>query len=334
MAQLKSKNFVTELMRKLTVQIGATLLIEPDYEYIGLITFKNGKKIFYRDTRFSINPHGSVEISKDKTYSSFFLQKFGYNIPKGKAFFSPQLNERLDIKSTIDDGYLFAESLGFPVIIKPNNFSQGMFVTKIYGKADYYDIAAKIFKETNILIVENFYEGNDFRIVVFEGKIVAAYKTEHLKVIGNGVSTILELLKERQQYFKDLGRITDIDFNDYRIGLRLRKNNLEYDSVIPLNQSLQLLDNSNLSSGGVPHDCTKELHIDFANLAINITRDMELRLCGVDIITNDITKPISEYVINEINSAPGLEYYSGIGEEQYRNAENMYLQILLRLESE
>ncbi len=67
----RPKNFVTEILRKLAPKLGATLLIEPEFEYIGLITFANDKRGFYRNTRFNINPLGSVEVTKDKNYAIF-----------------------------------------------------------------------------------------------------------------------------------------------------------------------------------------------------------------------------------------------------------------------
>ena len=141
-----SENFVTQILKKITPIIGAELLLEPDYQYTGMITFKNGKKVFYRNTRFNINPLGSVEVAKDKNYASFFLKHFGFNVPYGQSFFSENLNTNLAIKRTIDDGYEYAKKIGFPVILKPNNLSQGLFVTKVYGKTDYYKTAKKILK--------------------------------------------------------------------------------------------------------------------------------------------------------------------------------------------
>lgn len=328
----RPKNFVTEILRKLAPKLGATLLIEPEFEYTGLITFANGKRVFYRNTRFNINPLGSVEVAKDKNYASFFLKKFGYNVPEGQSFFSEELNEHLETKRTIDDGFDYAKSLGLPLIIKPNNFSQGMFVTKIFNKKEYYKVAKKILKATKVMIVEKFYTGNDYRIVVLDGQIISAYQREPLKVTGNGKSTISELLQEKQNEFIEKGRDTIIDLQDYRIALKLKKHKISLGTIISENQTLQILDNANLSTGGMSYDFTTKIHSDYANLAINITKDMELRLCGVDILTSDISKPLSDYVIIEINSAPGLDNYASLGEEQVQIVDDLYFKILQSLE--
>lgn len=107
-------------------------------------------------------------------------------------------------------------------------------------------------------------------------------------------------------------RDTVINCEDARIRQNLKRNKLTTDSVLPEGRILQLLDNANLSTGGTSIDLTNVVHLDYATLAINITSDMGLRLCGVDIITEDICKPLSEYVVIEINSAPGLDNYASI----------------------
>lgn len=328
----KPKNFVTEILKKIVPQMGGTLLIEPEYEYTGLITFANGKRVFYRNTRFNINPLGSVEVSKDKNYASFFLKNFGYKVPEGLTFFRDDLNDHLDIKRTIDDGYNYAKNLGFPVILKPNNFSQGVLVSKVFNKKEYYQVAKKIFKLTKVMIVERFYTGNDYRIVVLDGDVISAYQREPLTVIGDGESSIGDLLQKKQLEFIEKGRDTIIDLEDYRLKLKLRKHKFDLNTVIEKNQALQLLDNANLSTGGTSYDFTNKIHSDYVNLARCIAKDMELRLCGVDIITNDISKPLSEYSLIEINSSPGLDNYASLGAEQVEIVENLYLKILQSLE--
>ncbi|MEK7434272.1 MAG: cyanophycin synthetase [Cyanobacteriota bacterium] len=328
----KPKNFVTEILKKLAPTIGATLLIEPEYEYTGLITFSNKKKVFYRNTRFNINPLGSVEVSKDKNYTNFFLKHFGYNITENSTFFNDSLNEKLEIKRNIDDGYIYAKNLGFPVIIKPNNLSQGVFVTKVFNKKEYYQTAKKIFKKTKVLVVEKYYAGNDYRIVVLDGEVISAYQREALTITGDGKNTIYELLEKKQLEFIHKGRDTIIDFEDYRIKLKLKRSGFSFDSVIKMNDTIQLLDNANLSTGGNSYDFTNKIHPDYSSLAINISKDMDLRLCGVDIMTNDLSKGLSDYVVIEINSSPGLDNYASLGEKQVKIVEDLYLKILKSLE--
>ncbi|MEH2373731.1 cyanophycin synthetase [Nostoc sp.] len=326
--------FVTSIIKKVAEQIGAVVLVDPECTFVGLITFKNGNKTFFRTSRFSINSSGSVAIAKDKGVSSFFLNKFGYKVTEGKTFFSEELCEEIANSRDIDAGFYYAKELGFPVIVKPINLSQGIFVTKVYNKQEYYQVAKKILQKTSGFIVERFYNGNDYRIVVLDDEVVSAYQRIPLFIMGDGQSNVLELMQQKQETFIKNGRKEIIDFEDYRIKKKLRRRKLNFNSVIPKNNIVYLLDNANLSTGGEAIDFTENIHPDFQKLAVSITKDMELRLAGVDLLTSDITLPIVDYTILEVNGAPSLTHYASFGEVQMKRVENLYLKVLKALENE
>ncbi|MEH2234964.1 hypothetical protein [Nostoc sp.] len=114
----------------------------------------------------------------------------------------------------------------------------------------------------------------------------------------------------------------------------MRKRKPNFNSVIPKNNIVYLLDNANLSTGGEAIDFNENIHPDFHKLAVSITKDMELRLAGVDILTSDITSPILDYTVIEVNGAPNLTHYASFGEVQTKRGENLYLKVLKALENE
>lgn len=327
---------VVKILKKIAPKIGAKLIIEPEYGFVGQIIFKNGRKTFFRNTNFNINNLGTVEIARDKGYAKFFLKKFGYKTIKGQTFYKKELNDSLNKnKRGIEQGLSYAKKLGFPVIVKPNNLSQGSLVGKIYNAHDYYALARKIFTKTPVLLIEEYCPGNDYRIVVLDNQVISAYQRIPLNIIGDGKSTIKKLLEKKQKYFARTGRDTIIKLDDFRLIMNLKQRRLSFNSIIPENKIIYLLDNANLSTGGDAIDVTKKIHHDFTKLAINITKDMGLRLCGVDLITKDIiTQKLSDYVIIEINGAPGLDNYAAMGKEQNKIVENLYLKILKALEKD
>ncbi len=209
-----------------------------------------------------------------------------------------------------------------------------MLVAKVYNKRDYYRVARQIFRKSSVLIVQKFYEGRDYRVVVLDDEVISAYERIALSVVGDGQSSIKELLSRKQQQFIKNGRDTVIDVDDFRIKLKLRRQRLSLESVPRKGETVQLLDNANLSTGGDALDVTKIIHPDFYQLAVRITKDMGLRLCGVDIITDDISLPPKEYVVIEINGAPGLDNYARMGRDQVKVVESLYLKILKALESD
>ncbi|QLE41876.1 cyanophycin synthetase [Nostoc sp. C052] len=326
--------FVTSIIQKLAEEMEAVVLVDPECTVLGMITFKNGNKTFFRNSRFSINSFASVAIAKDKGASNFFLNKFGYKVTEGKTFFCEELCEEIADLKNIDTGFYYAQELGFPVIVKPINLSEGTFVTKVHGKQEYYQAAKKILRKTSGFIVERFYSGNDYRIVVLDDEVVSAYQRIPLFIIGDGKSNVLELMQQKQESFIKNGRKEIIDFEDYRIKTNLRRRKLNFNTVIPKNNLVYLLDNANLSTGGEAVDFTENIHPDFKKLAVNITKDMELRLAGVDILTNDLTSPMLDYTLIEVNGAPSLTHYASFGEVQTKRVENLYLKVLKVLENE
>ncbi len=82
-------------------------------------------------------------------------------------------------------------------------------------------------------------------------------------------------------------------------------------------------------------DVTETMHESYRRLAINVTADMGLRLCGVDLLCPDIVKPLSrEHVVLETNAAPGLDHYASTGKRQMKIVEDLYMQVLRAIERE
>ena len=94
-----------------------------------------------------------------------------------------------------------------------------------------------------------------------------------------------------------------------------------------------MLPNANLSTGGTSVDVTDFIHPFYNKLAICLTKDMGLRLCGVDlmIVDGDITKPSKQWYIIEINSAPGLDHYASIGKKQTKIVEDLYTKVFIAM---
>jgi D-alanine-D-alanine ligase-like ATP-grasp enzyme len=131
---------------------------------------------------------------------------------------------------------------------------------------------------------------------------------------------------------------TAIDATDFRIAGKLASQGMNFDTVPAAGQRVVLLDNANLSTGGDSADVTETIHPTFQKLSADVTKAMNLRLCGVDIIAEDITKAVDAqawpYTIIEINGAPGIDNYASGGEQQLKNVKDLYKRILLALEGD
>lgn len=326
---------IAQILEKLCEEMGATIILEPEWGYAGQITFKDGRKTYFRYNTVDLNPVAASDIAKDKDYANFFMREMGYSTVPGKTFFSDEWGEKLGIGKVrnIDAAYQYAKSIGFPVIVKPNSGSQGQGVALVHTKQEFYRAMRYIFQRDRVALVQERVSGRDYRVVVLDGKIISAYERIPLSVIGDGKKSVRKLLKEKQEHFKDIGRDTQIDFRDPRMREKLRHQGMTLDSVPVSGLTVQLLDNANLSAGGDSVDVADQISPELAALAIKLTQDMGLRLCGVDIMLNGpIDKPPQQYSILEINAAPGLDHYAAMGEAQEEIVEGLYREVLRALE--
>lgn len=332
---VKKSTALKTIFRKVAPKIGAHVLLEPEWEVAGQITFKHGHRSYFKFNAINLNPLGSSKISEDKDFAHFFMHSMGYPIiPKSKTFFSNEWAEALGSPTrNLDAAYAYAQKLGFPLIVKPNSGSQGLGVALVHSKREFYRAMKVIFKQDKVAIVQPQVLGKDYRLVVLDKKLISAYERIPLNVIGDGKSTIYQLLRKKQQQFNTIGRDTQINLEDPRIKEKIKHQQLSLHSILGPGKKIFLLDNANLSTGGDSVDVTKKVHTGFKRMAIQLTRDMGLRLCGIDLVMQgDIQQKPSVYWILEINAAPGLDHYAKSGKAQQKIVENLYLQVLKSLD--
>ncbi len=323
------KAFVSQLFKKLASRAGVEVISEPRWGVVGQIITPDGKKRYYRNTCFDINTLGATEIARDKDYASYFMAGMGYPIISGEAFFSDKWCKQIKSDRNIDMAYQYAVRLGFPVFVKPNSKSQGQSATKVHTKTDFYRAMNRIFKIDHIALVQRVVTGHDYRIVVLDDKIISAYERVPLSVIGDGKSTIANLLIEKQRRFEKIGRDTVIKFDDPRIREKLSRDGHTFETILWKDELVYLLDNANLSTGGDSIDVTDSIHESYCDMAIRLTRDMGLRFCGVDIMVDGlIQNPAKIWWVIEINAAPGIDNYASAGKEQQKIVEDLYLEVL------
>ena len=333
--QRKSESLVlAQLLQKLAPTIGARVVLEPRWKIAGQIVFpgRAGKKSYFRYNTLDLNPVGASDIAKDKDYATFFMKRMGYRTVPGKTFYSTRWCKQIGSKRNIHAAYRYARRLRFPVVVKPNEGSHGTGVFLVQNKRQFYRAMRFIFREGRVALVQNVIRGRDYRVVVLDKDVISAYERIPLSVVGDGRSSIKTLLKKKQKGFRAGSRDTRIKLDDLRISHKLGLQNLALRSVPERGKRIYLLDNANLSSGGDAVDVTKPIHPDFKKLAVKLTHDMGLRLCGVDLmVAGDIRNAPKKYWVLEVNAAPGLDHYVKTGHAQQKIVENLYLKVLKSL---
>lgn len=290
--------------------------------------FPNGKNFVAKDYPFNVNQGGSISLCSNKNASSSFIKALGYQVPKEK-YFVKKSNVSVSLKEIERHLDCIEEMLGFnfPVVVKPNNLSQGEGVNIAYNREECMLYAQEAFGKSKIILLQEYCVGNEYRVVVLKGKILQAYQRKAFCIIGDGVKSVAELITDKVNYFKQYGRDKEVDVNDPRVLLHIIKSGYTMDSILEKDKPLKLQDIANLSLGGESVDVIDKMDKKFEELAINLANDFNLMLCGIDIIASDISNYDLGYHIIEINSSPGLDNYLYPKSKQNKYVESLYSMI-------
>ena len=337
--KIENKRRLIKLLAKLAPKAGARLVIEPEWGVVAQMIYKNGVIRSFLGYLFDLNNTASTGISTDKSHAKFFMKRLGYPVAEGETVFEDKWAEEMESNRKISYAFKYAKRLGYPVIVKPNSKSQGFGVSLASNKSELTASLREIFKEEKVAIVERYLPGRDYRIVILDGEIISAYERVPLSVVGDGKNSILALLQKKQKSKSFARRGIDIDFKDRRMKIKLKRAGFSFKTIPTKGQKIFLLDIANLSPGGEAMDVIDVIHPEFRRIAINLTRDMGLRFCGVDIMVTkgDISKnprnsKSCSYYIIETNSSPGLiGHYAKTLAGQEKLVEGMYLKVLKAL---
>lgn len=245
----------------------------------------------------------ALAIGRDKEKTKDLLRKEGVPVPLGKVF---------DIANQ-KDMIKYAESIDFPVIIKPLKGSMGRGVyTNINNKGQLIDTLenARTTYKYKDYILEKHYSGKEYRVYVVGDKVIGATNRIPANVTGDGKSSVKILIDKKNIERKKNPYLAPKPIKiDYEIRYSLKK--LGYDeNSIPLNgETVYLREKSNLSSGGDPIEATDELSKEVKRIAVDALRAIpSMPHAGVDIIVNP--EASEKGVVLEINSVAEIGFHS------------------------
>ncbi len=237
-------------------------------------------------------------ISREKDLTKQLLQACGVPVPEGRVVDSPE------------DAWEAAQDIGLPVVVKPSDANHGRGVSTDLRKREDVEAAYRLADaEGTDVIVERFIPGNEHRLLIVGGKMVAAAKGELATVTGDGVSTVTQLINSQINTDPRRGEHEDFPLNlityeeDPTVLLVLERQGLGPDSVPEAGRTVLVQ-----RHGNVAFDVTDEVHPSVAAAASLAARIVGLDIAGVDLVAEDISRPLQEQggAIVEVNAGPGL----------------------------
>jgi cyanophycin synthetase len=236
-------------------------------------------------------------ISRDKDLTKSLLQSCGVPVPEGRMV------------ESAEDAWDAAESIGVPVVVKPydGNHGRGVF-TNLMLREEVEAAYATAIEEGNGVIVERFVSGNEHRLLVVGGRVVAAAMGETASIVGDGQSTIDALIESQINADPRRGHTEEHPLNPVRLdaaaSLELKRQGYADGSAVPPAGRTVLIQRN----GNVAFDVTERVHPSVAAHASLAARVVGLDIAGVDLVADDIARPLDEQrgAIVEVNAGPGL----------------------------
>ncbi len=254
-----------------------------------------------------------VELACDKEDSKYLLEQAEVPVPKGDV-----IRTERGLRDAI-------RYVGYPLVIKPIGGNHGRGITTdIQSEEAAVEAFHKAKEISRSVIVERFITGDDYRLLVINYKLVAAAKRTPAHIIGNGENTILELIdhvnSDPRRGYGHEKVLTRIKVDTMAENLINRAGYSPQD-VLPKGEILYLKDTANLSTGGTATDVYDRVHPHNVFMAERIAKIIGLDICGIDVMTNDISKPVEETggAVLEVNAGPGFRMHLAPTEGLARN---------------
>lgn len=242
-------------------------------------------------------------IAQDKQMTRSLLKAVGVPVPDGRPV------------ASAEDAWEAAEDIGLPVVVKPQFGNHGRGVTTNCRTAEQVLAGYNNAREHSAdVIVEKYIPGCDYRLLVVGNKLVAAARRVPAHVIGDGHSSIAQLVevvnRDPRRSDGHATVLSKIKLDAIALAV-LADAGFTPESVPTAGQVVLIRRNGNLSTGGTAVDVTDEVHPLVAAQAVDAARVIGLDIAGVDVIVEDISRPLGEQggAVVEVNAGPGLRMH-------------------------
>ncbi len=266
--------------------------------------------------------HIAVELASDKEETNKILGSLGLPVPRQELVQSEGAARRA------------ARKIGFPVVTKPYNGNHGRGISiKLGSDEEVVEGFLKAQAISRSVIVETYLEGDDHRLLVVNGELVAATRRTPGHVVGDGTHSIRELVEiVNQDPRRGIGHekvLTRIEL-DAQADMMMARVEVTADTVPEAGRVIYLRSTANLSTGGTATDVTDIIHPDNREMAVRAIKAIGLDVGGVDFLSTNIAESYKTIGggICEVNAAPGFRMHVAPSEGKSRDAAGPVIDML------
>lgn len=259
----------------------------------GLLAYRLGERcILARDALTERTTAVAYAICSDKALTRRILATAGLRVPAQQA------------STGGDEDRAFLDRYR-RIVVKPAQGEQGRGVAvDIESEEDLRRAIEAARLESPRVLLEEFVDGEDLRVLVIDGEVAAAAVRRAPTVTGNGRDTIESLVRERsRERERDTNGESHIPL-DEETERCVREAGWRFDRVLPEGEELVVHKTHNVHTGATIHDVTETLNPGLCRVALEAARAIGVPVAGIDLLVPDLRG--DEYVIIEANEDPGL----------------------------
>ncbi|EOU2057109.1 TPA: bifunctional glutamate--cysteine ligase GshA/glutathione synthetase GshB [Clostridium perfringens] len=291
------------------------------------ISLSDGEKVEYvkQATKTSKDSYITALIMENKLVTKDILRENNIRVPKGKDYDN--------IDEAKKDFRLFKDE---KIVIKPKSTNFGLGISIFpgeYSREDYDKAVEIAFREDSSILIEEFMTGKEYRFLVIGEEVVGILHREPANVIGNGESTIEELVFEKNKDpLRGKGYKTPLE--KIKLGeieeMFLKNQELSFKSIPKNGEKIYLRENSNISTGGDSIDFTDKIHPSYKEVALKSAKAVKALICGVDMVIDNIEEEAKEknHGIIELNFNPAIHIHCFPYKGENRKAGEKILDLL------
>ncbi|MEX0659341.1 MAG: N-acetylglutaminylglutamine synthetase [Egibacteraceae bacterium] len=271
--------------RGITVRV-----LDAEQGYLALA--HGGREIITRESLSELTSAVAMSRCDDKRVARDLLAQAGLRVPRGRV-------------ATFDDADdEFLDEVG-ELVVKPARGEQGAGVTVGVRDAEQLHAAIEAARpHCPRVLLEEYVEGEDLRVVVIDHEVVAAAVRRAAQVVGTGRLSIEGLIETQS---RRRAAATDGESSiplDEHTAATVAAAGYELSDTLPEGETLRVRGTANLHTGGTIHDVTQRLSPEIGEACVQASRVLDIPVVGLDLL---VPSPEDrEHVFIEANERPGL----------------------------
>jgi cyanophycin synthetase len=250
----------------------------------------------------------TLNLAGDKVLCHQLLAAHGVRVPDHTAFTLPTIDRATSFMSKFP---------GSSFVVKPASGTSGArgVTTHITDAGECRRAAALASLYGSQLLIERWIPGESYRLLFLDGEMIHASRRRGLRVVGDGRSTVAQLVQAAAPSLDSAARGCRLDLE-----LTLAAQALTLESIVALHRTILAQSTRAPITDRVEirtvfdEDATALIGRQLHDQAADAVRVIGSRFAGVDVITLDPSRSLQDTggVVNEINTTPGLHHHYGL----------------------